>query len=239
MDGVSATKAILEYEDENNLPHIPIVALTANALKGDREKFLNDGFDEYLPKPITQHDILQLLHSYHIPLKSERDTAKKREEEHPEPTKAEQEKESEAAVENSALEVPDTERILPETKEAASDNDRGNILVYKKSKVETKIFEKVLSQLYNKVDIASNTNQFLDMIVKNNYKVIMVDNEIADLDFEDLFNRIEKRKDTTVLLFRSFDSIVDDQTRSEFDEVLINSADKVYLKLILDNYLKS
>jgi hypothetical protein len=66
----------------------------------------------------------------------------------------------------------------------------------------------------------------------------MVDNEISDLDFKDLFNRIEKRDDTTVLLFRSFDSIVDDQTRQDFDEVLINSADKVYLKLILDNYLK-
>ncbi len=251
MDGVSATKAILEYEEENDLPHIPIVALTANALKGDREKFLNDGFDEYLPKPITQHDILQLLHSYHIPLKSERQEAQQEPE-----TAAEHKEEAEkapvsqsdqpATAESSASKTEDereTEseaaRILPENAEKErTDQKRANILVYKKSKVETKIFEKVLSQLYENVDTATNTNQFLDMIVKNDYKVIMVDNEIADLDFEDLFNRIEKRDQTTVLLCRSFDSIVDDQTRSEFDEVLINSADKVYLKLILDNYLK-
>jgi hypothetical protein len=67
----------------------------------------------------------------------------------------------------------------------------------------------------------------------------MVDKEIIDLDMQDLFDAVEDRENTTLLLFRSFDSIVDDQTRRDFDEVLINSADKVYLKLILDNYLKA
>ena len=212
MDGVTATKAILEYEQEHNLPHIPIVALTANVLKGDREKFLNDGLDDYLPKPIVQKDILELLHSYHIPLKGEQEES--------------------ADAQQSAAPAQ-----TPEAVQDQSDTEEARILVYKKSKVETKIFQKVLSQLYDHIDTASNTNQFLDMIVKNDYKVIMVDNEIADLDFEDLFNRIEKRDETAVLLFRSFDSIVDDQTRLAFDEVLVNSADKVYLKLILDNYI--
>jgi CheY-like chemotaxis protein len=225
MDGVTATKKILEYEEQNDVKHIPIVALTANALKGDREKFLNDGFDEYLPKPITQKDILELLHSYHIPLKSEEETSV----------------EEEAGAENInsiAQKEQTTETKTKNKEEKEREDKRDKIIVYKKSKVETKIFEKVLSQLYGEVDTASNTVQFLDAIVKNNYNVIMVDNEIPDLDFEDLFNRIENRDDTTVLLFRSFDSIVDDQTREAFDEVLINSADKVYLKLILDNYLK-
>ena len=221
MDGVTATKAILEYEEKNNLPHVPVIALTANALKGDREKFLNDGFDEYLPKPITQKDILELLHSYHIPLKEEQEKAFA---------------EEEAEKQSETVEIPEPATAVVPHEEAA---ERDGILVYKKSKVETKIFEKVLSQLYNRVETASNTGEFLDAIVKNDYQVIMVDNEISDLDFADLFNRIEKRDNTTVLLFRSFDSIVDDQTRQAFDEVLINSADKVYLKLILDNYLQT
>ncbi len=217
MDGVSATKKILAYEEENSVNHVPIVALTANALKGDREKFLNDGFDEYLPKPITQKDILELLRSYSIALKSD--------------------KRSDSNVVNSdKIEEEDDQKALP-AQEKMKQEDRHNILVYKKSKVETRIFEKILSQLYDSVDIANSTSQFLDSIIKHNYKVIMVDNEIADLNFDDLFNRIEKRDDTTVLLFRGFDSIVDDHTRQNFDDVLINSADKVYLKLILDNYL--
>jgi DNA-binding NtrC family response regulator len=97
----------------------------------------------------------------------------------------------------------------------------------------------VLSQLYKKVSVAENTQQFLELVKKKDFKVIMVDKEIIDLDMKDLFDAIEDRENTTLLLFRSFDSIVDDQTRRDFDEVLINSADKVYLKLILDNYLKA
>ncbi len=218
MDGVSATKKILAYEEENSINHIPIVALTANALKGDREKFLNDGFDEYLPKPITQKDILELLRSYSIALKSDKKVA-------------------DGSVADSQEEEIKSEETQPLSKSKIEQEPRHNILVYKKSKVETRIFEKILSQLYDSVDIANSTSEFLDSIIKHNYKVIMVDNEIADLDFDDLFNRIEKRDETTVLLFRGFDSIVDDHTRQNFDDVLINSADKVYLKLILDNYL--
>ena len=52
MDGVEATKAILEYEKRENQLHVPIVAVTANALKGDREQFLEEGMDEYISKPI-------------------------------------------------------------------------------------------------------------------------------------------------------------------------------------------
>ena len=52
MDGVEATKAILEYEEKENQPHVPIVAVTANALVGDREQFITEGMDEYISKPI-------------------------------------------------------------------------------------------------------------------------------------------------------------------------------------------
>ncbi|MDA7816592.1 ATP-binding protein [Sulfurimonas sp.] len=54
MNGIEATRLILEYEKENSLTHTPIVALTANALKGDREKFLDAGMDEYISKPINK-----------------------------------------------------------------------------------------------------------------------------------------------------------------------------------------
>lgn len=57
MDGVEATKQIKQYETENGLKHVPIVAVTANALKGDREKFMGAGLDEYCTKPIKK-DIL-------------------------------------------------------------------------------------------------------------------------------------------------------------------------------------
>jgi len=229
MDGVSATKEILAYEKENKLDHIPIIALTANALKGDREKFLNDGLDDYLPKPTKESEIRELAIKYDV-YNEKVDTKKK---------KVNKKYTTNSEKENILIqeEAVKQEATLSED-ELLKDNERENILIYKKSTVETKIFEKVLSQLYKKVNITENTYDFLKKVKENDYKVIMVDKEIIDLDMKHLFNRIEDRSQTTLLLFRSFDSIVDDQTRKDFDEVLINSADKVYLKLILDNYLK-
>jgi CheY-like chemotaxis protein len=51
MDGIQATKRIREIENENNSTPIPIIAITANALAGDREHCLASGMDEYLSKP--------------------------------------------------------------------------------------------------------------------------------------------------------------------------------------------
>ncbi len=64
MNGIESTHAILKYEKENNITHIPIVALTANALKGDKERFLAEGMDTYLSKPINLDDIENLLSQY-------------------------------------------------------------------------------------------------------------------------------------------------------------------------------
>ncbi len=52
MDGVEATKQIRELEQKYHKKRTPIIALTAYALQGDKEKFLALGLDEYVPKPI-------------------------------------------------------------------------------------------------------------------------------------------------------------------------------------------
>ena len=64
LDGVEATQEILEYEEEFNQPHVPILALTANALKGDRERFLAAGLDEYTTKPLIRSEIVSLLNHF-------------------------------------------------------------------------------------------------------------------------------------------------------------------------------
>ncbi len=64
MGGVEATNAILDYEKKHNIPHIPIIALTANALKGDKERFLSEGMDQYISKPIKVETIESILHQY-------------------------------------------------------------------------------------------------------------------------------------------------------------------------------
>ena len=61
MDGIEATQEILEFEKEDNIPHTPIIAVTANVLKGDRERFLGAGMDEYISKPISKEALLKIL----------------------------------------------------------------------------------------------------------------------------------------------------------------------------------
>ncbi len=61
LNGIEATKQILKYKEDNNLKHTPIVALTANALKGDKEKFLEAGMDEYLTKPLVKEKFVKIL----------------------------------------------------------------------------------------------------------------------------------------------------------------------------------
>jgi two-component system sensor histidine kinase/response regulator len=60
MDGLAATAAIRERE-KNSGTHLPIFAMTAHAMKGDRERCLEAGMDGYMTKPVRFSDIEQTL----------------------------------------------------------------------------------------------------------------------------------------------------------------------------------
>jgi PAS domain S-box-containing protein len=64
MDGYTATGKIRSREKDQNLPRVPIIALTAHAFKEDREKCLNAGCTEYLSKPIKKVKLLKMLESF-------------------------------------------------------------------------------------------------------------------------------------------------------------------------------
>ena len=62
LDGFKATSHIRDFEkDAANGTRTPIIALTANAMKGDREKCLDAGMDEYLSKPFTPNDLVNII----------------------------------------------------------------------------------------------------------------------------------------------------------------------------------
>ncbi len=65
MSGVEATGLIRDLEQKSgNNQRIPIVALTANAMDGDREKYLNAGMDDYLSKPIVMKTLSSILNQW-------------------------------------------------------------------------------------------------------------------------------------------------------------------------------
>jgi CheY-like chemotaxis protein len=63
MDGITALKLIREIEEKTG-KHVPIIALTANSINGDRERYLDEGMDNYLSKPFDKEKLVSLLEEY-------------------------------------------------------------------------------------------------------------------------------------------------------------------------------
>jgi two-component system, sensor histidine kinase and response regulator len=64
MDGFEATAAIRAAESHDPAFHVPIIAMTAHAIKGDRERCLENGMDDYISKPIEPDAILSVLEKW-------------------------------------------------------------------------------------------------------------------------------------------------------------------------------
>ncbi len=62
MDGFEATRQIRQWEQENG-GHLPIVALTAHAMKGDRDRCMEAGMDAYVSKPVRARELFETMES--------------------------------------------------------------------------------------------------------------------------------------------------------------------------------
>ncbi|MCZ4281420.1 ATP-binding protein [Kiloniella laminariae] len=62
MDGIQATQKIRTLEGEKG--RVPIIAVTANAMQGDRDSYLAAGMDDYLSKPVDFKRLIELIHHY-------------------------------------------------------------------------------------------------------------------------------------------------------------------------------
>jgi len=60
LDGLEATAAIRQRERDGG-GHVPVIAMTAHAMKGDRERCLEAGMDDYVSKPIRAADLFQKI----------------------------------------------------------------------------------------------------------------------------------------------------------------------------------
>lgn len=61
LPDIVGTEVAQQIKAHNNLAHIPIIALTANAMHGDRERFLAEGCDGYIAKPVSRNELLNSI----------------------------------------------------------------------------------------------------------------------------------------------------------------------------------
>ncbi len=64
MDGFEATAMIRNPESKVLNHKVPIIAMTANAMMGERERCIKAGMDDYLPKPVRKDDLAAVLEKW-------------------------------------------------------------------------------------------------------------------------------------------------------------------------------
>ncbi|CAA6811412.1 MAG: BarA sensory histidine kinase (= VarS = GacS) [uncultured Sulfurovum sp.] len=201
MDGVEATHEIINYEVEEKLEHIPIVALTANALNGDRERFISEGLDEYIPKPIETNELLYILKKF-LKVKTEEDQALEASNEvnllnapNTETPKNEETGLISLLEETETLEKENTELapllfqefeegLLEEgtIKNAPLSKKEKKILILKKNPLEAQILSKVISNLNYDIEIISQVNQLETYIQQEQYDILLIDKELEEFN---------------------------------------------------------
>ncbi|NOZ90536.1 MAG: response regulator [Epsilonproteobacteria bacterium] len=225
MDGVEATHEIVNYENEESLEHTPIVALTANALKGDRERFIEDGLDEYIAKPIENSELLFILKKF----------LKQKEEEYIEPI---QKKNTNEETKNTIIEKAKTTQInngvisLIEDEEYEEDKEQKSILIAKKNPLEAQILSKVLSNLNYKIEIIDNMDTLKYKIKDKKYDILLIDRELEKSNKNIISNQHKDMNIILLSLTKSQDSTLD----SNIKEEIIGIIQKDEIQNIIQKY---
>ena len=64
MDGLEATSLVRGSQGLKTKPNVPIITMTAHAMKGDRERFIAAGMDDYIGKPVNGFNLIRLIHKH-------------------------------------------------------------------------------------------------------------------------------------------------------------------------------
>jgi len=178
MDGVEATQNILRYEKEESVNHIPIVALTANALLGDRERFLSEGLDEYISKPIVITELMYILHKFLANNLVVTVTNKKAQNDEELEFDDDAHIEESISITEDIQERPSTiEQIISEVKHI---NNPIKILIAKKSKLGAKILAKTLDTMNLEYTLVNNPEIFSEYIGNSDYNIVFIDEIFID-----------------------------------------------------------
>lgn len=257
LDGIEATHEILDFEEDYGHTHIPIIALTANALKGDRERFMSAGMDEYTTKPLVRSEIITLLNHF---------LSHKIVEINAVPKSANEiisidddqstEDETTPIVENVISEEPQIiEDTMPEMtaiEEVQSHVDGeinstqnehisaydADILIAKQNTLELKLFSRILDDLRYSYKTATSVDQLTSQLREGNYKLVLFDKTLNGLNLKDLYDTIRStNRDISLVM------LVDPSAPENVDDVMYvheiikNIINKDLLRLVFEKFI--
>ncbi|MDR0762779.1 MAG: nitrate- and nitrite sensing domain-containing protein [Campylobacteraceae bacterium] len=239
MDGVEATHQIIKHEQSTGKKHVPIIAVTANALKGDRERFMSEGLDEYVTKPIKKDAILRVLNMFM-------------------PDKIIPDPKVEKAINQKFESITSSDTALPESvaalqtapltpaqiiqTQAEPTIETKDVLIYKKTSLETDIFAHVIEQFGNSIATVSDVAEIRKILENTHIKVIILDKELGEGTLSAILNIIKDAEDKhnkghmATILFYDIDTCSEAEA-AKFNEVKKNIISKQLLKTLIAKYL--
>lgn len=223
LDGVAARAQIVKFEQDNNISHTPIIAVTAIALSGDKQRFLNIGFDGYCPKPIKKDEIAHILNDF---LYSKRVGGEVQ-------TKVVTKRVVKKVLKSAPAEVeqkPAYDEDLNENQ--ASLSKQRDILICKKNNTENRVYSMVLANIAKSNDIANDFDEAMKFMKNYHYKVVIIDDLTPNYDISKF---LEIDKDFKAILFTDE---YDESLEMCFDKIHKNSINKADLILMVKSLLE-
>jgi CheY-like chemotaxis protein len=188
MDGIESVKKIIEYEESRGLGHTPISALTANVLKGAKERGLLIGFDAFLGKPVVLKELERIFQAY---LKVDNSVQK-------------EEKVAQSGVKKELIEGLDAQKL---SKELMLTQDELILLlrlfIKKMQTTLPQLKEAIDKREYKKIALkahsikGSSGNFRIEELLKHSAEMEqMAKNAIGEYDYEETFQRIKTKIDS-------------------------------------------
>jgi len=187
MDGLEATSEILDYENDEEVKHIPIVALTANALKGDKERFLSAGMDEYISKPLETAELMGVLNKYLVK-KQGKSKNTSQATKNKTISKIPNVKSDDKEVINILDNTPKKEIKTKSTIDNSSSNNK--ILVAKKNLLESRILSKMIQNLNLEFASWDMSSDLEEEATSGKYDILIVDGELLPSSLNNIEEKV-------------------------------------------------
>lgn len=215
MSGVETLKHIRE----SIIYDVPVVALTANALSGMKEKYISQGFDDYLAKPIEKNELYRVLLQYlsnNLKLKTE------------------------VKVENSDNRLNITTE-LPTLKQDQN-VEKKKILIVDDNKINIKIAEKLLKHYdFVETDSALSGAEALKKTEETNYDLILLDIMMPEMDGVEILHRLRAMNFKNPIITLTADALEGSKEKylaEGFDEYLSKPVSTSDMDAIINVFIK-
>ena len=223
MPKMRGTEALKELKKDSNFK-IPTIALTANAISGMKEKYIQDGFDDFLSKPIEKDELYKVLYQYIYCNKKQIPKEEKVE-----------------SVEEKI--EPIIEKEEPPKIENSIDLTGKNILIVDDNNLNIKVASNLIKKYGTTIDSVNSGQDCIDKI--NNgatYDLIFMDDMMPNMSGTETFHHLKENPNfhipVCMLTANAIEGMKENYLKEGFDDYMSKPINKSELERVLVKFLK-